>query len=200
MTQSPQNLFQQATQLKQEQERLFQDLLGIMDALDHACSHWQQAEQDHGKTRDNSTVETFPSRALTPNPRRSLVQVWKDFWQTLRGQKNTPLSMSPLEQTSDGSDEMQEVLASAREGVEMIRRSLLDVLRQRQVVPLEATGQPFDPERMYALGRQEDGSAADNTVIQEVVRGYLWQNRVLREAQVMVATRPEQNNEAEVKR
>jgi molecular chaperone GrpE (heat shock protein) len=200
MTQSPQNLFQQATQLKQEQERLFQDLLGIMDALDHACSHWQQAEQDHGKTRDNSTVETFPSRALTPNPRRSLVQVWKDFWQTLRGQKNTPLSMSPLEQTSDGSDEMQEVLASAREGVEMIRRSLLDVLRQRQVVPLEATGQPFDPERMYALGRQEDGSAADNTVIQEVVRGYLWQNRVLREAQVMVATKPEQNNETEVKR
>jgi molecular chaperone GrpE (heat shock protein) len=200
MTQSPQNLFQQATQLKQEQERLFQDLLGIMDALDHACSHWQQAEQDHGKTRDNSTVETFPSRALTPNPRRSLVQVWKDFWQTLRGQKNTPLSMSPLEQTSDGSDEMQEVLASAREGVEMIRRSLLDVLRQRQVVPLEATGQPFDPERMYALGRQEDGSAAENTVIQEVVRGYLWQNRVLREAQVMVATKPEQNNETEVKR
>jgi molecular chaperone GrpE (heat shock protein) len=200
MTQSPQNLFQQATKLKQEQERLFQDLLGIMDALDHACSHWQQAEQDHGKTRDNSTVETFSSRALTPNPPRSLVQVWKDFWQTLRGQKNTPSSMSPLEQTSDGFDEMQEVLASAREGVEMIRRSLLDVLRQRQVVPLEATGQPFDPERMYALGRQEDGSAAENTVIQEVVRGYLWQNRVLREAQVMVATKPEQNNETEVKR
>jgi molecular chaperone GrpE len=39
---------------------------------------------------------------------------------------------------------------------------------------------------MYALGRQESDEP-ENTVIQEVVRGYLWRERVLREAQVIVS-------------
>jgi molecular chaperone GrpE len=85
---------------------------------------------------------------------------------------------------------MTEVLGSAREGIEMIRRSLLDILKQRQVTPLEVVGQPFDPSRMYALGRQEHEEIEENTVVQEVVRGYVWQNRILREAQVMVAVKP----------
>jgi molecular chaperone GrpE len=84
----------------------------------------------------------------------------------------------------------QEVLSSHHQGLEVIRRTLLDLLRQRQVVPLEAVGKPFDPSFMYAIGRQETNSMAENTVIQEVVRGYLWQNQILREAQVMVAVRP----------
>ena len=91
---------------------------------------------------------------------------------------------------ADGANEAIEVAESAREGVEMIRRSLLDVLRRQQVVPLEVLGKPFDPARMYALGRQECEDADENTVVQEVVRGYLWQNRILRESQVMVAVKP----------
>jgi molecular chaperone GrpE (heat shock protein) len=39
---------------------------------------------------------------------------------------------------------------------------------------------------MYAVDRQESNEAVDNTVAQEVVRGYLWNGRVLREAQVIV--------------
>lgn len=85
---------------------------------------------------------------------------------------------------------MGEVLVSAHEGVDMIRRSLLDLLSERQVAPMETLGQPFDPTRMYALGRQEDAEADANTVVQEVVRGYLWKERILREAQVIVASPP----------
>jgi molecular chaperone GrpE len=42
---------------------------------------------------------------------------------------------------------------------------------------------------MYAVGRESRADVAENTVIQEVVRGYLWGDRVLRKAQVIVATR-----------
>ncbi len=83
----------------------------------------------------------------------------------------------------------KEILISHHQGLEVIRRALLDLLRQRQVVPLEAEGKPFDPSFMYAIGRQESGEVAENTVIQEVVRGYLWQDEILREAQVMVAVK-----------
>jgi molecular chaperone GrpE len=87
------------------------------------------------------------------------------------------------------STALNEVLVSNQQGIEVIRRSLLDLLRQRQVMPIATVGQPFDPKYMYAIGRQESDSTAENTVIQEVVRGYLWQDQVLREAQVMVAVR-----------
>jgi molecular chaperone GrpE len=64
---------------------------------------------------------------------------------------------------------------------------MLAVLSQHQVVPLLAKGQPFDPSQMHALGQQADTAVPVNTVVREVVRGYLWQERVLREAQVIVA-------------
>jgi molecular chaperone GrpE len=86
---------------------------------------------------------------------------------------------------------MAEVLSSAHEGVELIRRSLLELLSQHQVRPLQALGQPFDPTTMYAVARQASEGAPANTVVQEVVRGYLWQDRILREAQVIVAAASE---------
>jgi len=44
-------------------------------------------------------------------------------------------------------------------------------------------GKPFDSQIMYAVGREERADIIDNTVIQEVLRGYLWGDRVLTEAQ-----------------
>lgn len=87
------------------------------------------------------------------------------------------------------STALNEILISNQQGIEVIRRSLLDLLRQKQVIPILTVGKPFDPTYMYAIGRQESHSTAENTVIQEVVRGYLWQDQVLREAQVIVAAK-----------
>ena len=43
---------------------------------------------------------------------------------------------------------------------------------------------------MYAVGRQDSQEVPENTVLQEVVRGYRWRDRILREAQVIVAVKP----------
>jgi molecular chaperone GrpE len=45
---------------------------------------------------------------------------------------------------------------------------------------------------MHALAQQVDAHCDPNIVVQEVVRGYRWQDRVLREAQVIVAVAPEE--------
>lgn len=188
MTRSPRELAAQRVQLQRDQERLFQDLLGILDALDHACDHWQKAEQDHNRTLEAAST---PSAAATPehSPWRWPQQMGRRLWRQLR-RLGAPPSTAAAPPTAATADSMAEVLTSAREGVELIQRSLLEVLRQRQIVPLEAVGKPFDPEQMYALGRQENETAVENTVLQEVVRGYRWQNRILREAQVIVAVKP----------
>ncbi|MDJ0703778.1 MAG: nucleotide exchange factor GrpE [Leptolyngbyaceae cyanobacterium MO_188.B28] len=189
MTRSPRELAAQKVKLQREQERLFQDLLGVMDALDHACDHWRTAEQEHDSALKASASPSAPETTLSL-PQR-LFQ-WGQHLLDLIGippKKTTSIGTDPT--TEDVPiDSMADVLASAREGVELIQKSLLEILSQRQVNPLEAVGKPFDPEQMYALGRQEDEAAAENTVLQEVVRGYRWQNRILREAQVIVATKP----------
>jgi molecular chaperone GrpE len=80
-------------------------------------------------------------------------------------------------------------LTSSQEGIEIIRRSLLTILRQRQITPIVSLGQPFDPESMYAIAQQHSDSIPANHIIQEVVRGYRIGDRILREAQVIVASK-----------
>jgi molecular chaperone GrpE len=81
-------------------------------------------------------------------------------------------------------------LSSNQAGIAMIRRSLLDLLQKRQIKPMNALGEPFDPQCMYAIAQQISDTAPANTVIQEVVRGYWRGDRILREAQVIVASQP----------
>jgi molecular chaperone GrpE len=77
-----------------------------------------------------------------------------------------------------------------RTGVELIHRDFLAALERIGVRPFTAVGQPFDPTHHEAVGRVERDDVDDQTVIAEPLRGYLFQERVLRPAQVVVAVRP----------
>jgi molecular chaperone GrpE len=74
-----------------------------------------------------------------------------------------------------------------RQGMELIHRSFLAVLERLGVRPFAAVGQPFDPSRHDAVARLERADVEDQTVVAETLRGYLFQDRVLRPAQVAVA-------------
>ena len=71
--------------------------------------------------------------------------------------------------------------------MELIRQMTLDVLKQRKVIPQNAEGKPFDGKYMVAIARDTETDYPANTVTQEVVKGYLRGDRILREAQVIVA-------------
>ncbi len=157
-----------------ESKTLWRDLLAIVDALDQANAHWET--QIAAQTL---LVQKDVVPAQTPQP------FWQVWLQKLI-QPERPEWNQPSDRTT--ADSLLDILVSNQQGVALIRRSLLDLLRQRQVIPIEAQGQPFNPQIMYAVGRQESLSP-ENTVIQEVVRGYLWKDQVLREAQVIVAVK-----------
>jgi molecular chaperone GrpE len=175
MTRSPRELANQKIQIRKQQETLLRDLLSVVDALDRAADHWQQAEAKHQGTA-------------------SSVPLSLNWWQ--RGLKQLGLFPANSENTAE-SENLAEVVSSAREGIDLIRESMLTVLNQHQVVPIPAQGQPFDPNQMNALGQQPDTTVPPNTVVQEVVRGYRWQDRMLREAQVIVAASPTTENTPE---
>jgi len=75
-------------------------------------------------------------------------------------------------------------------GVELILRQLRELLQRHGVEPIEAVGREFDPTVHEAVMRVPVEDAAENTVIEEVQRGYRRGSRVLRPAMVKVAVRP----------
>jgi len=74
-------------------------------------------------------------------------------------------------------------------GLELVRARLLDILAAEGVQPIAARGTVFDPRRHVALGTAPVGpEAPEGTIVAELRRGYGVDERVLRYAEVTVAS------------
>jgi molecular chaperone GrpE len=82
-----------------------------------------------------------------------------------------------------------------RQGVELIVKQMEEILRQIQVVPVAAVGEPFDPRVHEALGSVERQDLPDQHVAEEIRRGYKIRERLLRPAMVRVVHNPKQTSE-----
>jgi molecular chaperone GrpE len=74
-----------------------------------------------------------------------------------------------------------------RKGVELIHKRLADFLAGRGVTPIEAVGQDFDPRYHQAVTYEESPGRRDGEVIEELRKGYMHGERLLRPAMVKVA-------------
>ncbi len=88
------------------------------------------------------------------------------------------------------------------EGVELVLRSLLDVLAKHGVTPITATGQTFDPTKHEAMAQVETDEHNANSVVEELHKGYMLRDRLLRPALVSVAkpakTQSKKNSDTKV--
>jgi molecular chaperone GrpE len=82
---------------------------------------------------------------------------------------------------------VRQLLASLTTGYAMSLQRVERALKQHGLEPILATGQPFDPERMEAVEAVAGSDVPPARVINEVLRGYLWNGRVFRFAKVRVA-------------
>lgn len=84
-----------------------------------------------------------------------------------------------------------EVNATFLQGVELIYRKLLSVLEKEGVQPIETKNQKFDPKYHEAVATVFLPEREDFEIIEEVRRGYLYHDEVLRPAQVKVNRIPQ---------
>jgi molecular chaperone GrpE len=82
------------------------------------------------------------------------------------------------------------------QGLEMTHREILKVFEKFNVKPIDAKGQPFDPTFHEAVMQEETNDYAKNTVINEMQRGYMIHDRLLRPSMVMVA-KPREEKDSE---
>lgn len=74
-----------------------------------------------------------------------------------------------------------------RAGIELIHRQLLETLRKRGVTSIDTAGARFDPNLHEAVAYQASEGREDGDVIDELRRGYLFHEELLRAAMVRVA-------------
>lgn len=75
-----------------------------------------------------------------------------------------------------------------QKGVEMIFTQLQEVLKKNGLEQIEAVGQKFDPNFHQAVMRVEDPEKEDDTVAQELQKGYMVKGRVIRPSMVQVVS------------
>ena len=73
------------------------------------------------------------------------------------------------------------------QGLEIIHRALLDMLRKRGVTPIDAVGTDFDPQLHEAVAYQDAPDRRDGEVLEQFTRGYRLGDKLIRPAMVKVA-------------
>ncbi len=80
------------------------------------------------------------------------------------------------------------------DGLEMTHKKILKVFEKFNVKPISAKGQPFDPTFHEAVMQEETDEYPGNTVINELQKGYLIHDRLLRPSMVVVAKSKEKKD------
>jgi len=83
---------------------------------------------------------------------------------------------------------LRAAMAAWLTGLEFVQQRLLDLLKTEGIRPMEAVGLAFDPQLHVALEvAPADTTHPLGTVVSEIRRGYLLDERILRPAEVTVA-------------
>ena len=78
-----------------------------------------------------------------------------------------------------------------------VYKQMVDCLKKLGVAPMRPEGEPFDPNFHEAVMREETDEYEEGTVIEELMRGYVMGERVLRHAMVKVSTAAESSDSSD---
>lgn len=130
-----------------------------------------QAEMENLRSR--TAREIVDERRYAPLP------VVRDLLPVL---DNIDRAIEAAEQTNEA--------ASLLEGFKLVRQQLLAVLERNHCKPIEAVGEPFDPQIHEAILQQPSDEQPANHVLQETQKGYQLHDRVVRASQVIISSGP----------
>ncbi|MFQ5914849.1 MAG: nucleotide exchange factor GrpE [Nitrospinota bacterium] len=108
---------------------------------------------------------------------RASEQVIKDLLPVIDG----------LERARDTIPAEDENGTAVKEGIELVLKSLRDILGRHGLEEIQALSQPFDPNLHEAVMVVETEDHPDDTVIEEIQKGYSLGDRVIRPSRVVVA-------------
>jgi molecular chaperone GrpE len=79
-------------------------------------------------------------------------------------------------------------MESLTKGVEMVFRQMEQTMVQEGLQAIEAVGQPFNPEHHQAVMQEEVEGTESGIVVEELQKGYMLKDKVIRPSMVKVST------------
>ena len=154
----------------------------------------QLAEQSHQfdelKTRHLSLAAEFDNfRKRTTREKQELQEQIKGrtLEELLPAVDNFERARSQIKPANDGE-------MGIHKSYQGVYKILVDSLKRMGVSPMRPEGELFDPKYHEAMLREQTDEHPEGTVIEQLVRGYMLGERVLRHALVKVAAAKEEAN------
>lgn len=147
--------------LRRENEQLEKELAALRDANLRLGAEFQNLRKR--LNREKEEVVLYANEKLLEN----ILPILDDFERSLSAENNS--------------------METFRKGIELIYKNFLEVLEKEGVKPIKAVGEPFDHNLHDALMMTEKEGVESGTIVEEVMKGYYYKDKVLRHAKVIVA-------------
>lgn len=96
-------------------------------------------------------------------------------------------TLNRARQAAEQSEKPEDVL----EGLKLIEKEFYDSLERFDVEPVKSVNEPFDPHYHHAVLQQPSDEVPPQTVIDEIKKGFVRGDTVIRPAQVSVSVEPQ---------
>ncbi len=178
---------------------------GIEEVLDETVNvDVNEVEAEAGGAADDrSSAELEQLRAEAEEHKQRLLRVQADYdnfrrrTQKEKEELGKYASAKLVGELLPVFDNFDRALAAAKpeqgeqssfvKGVEMIFRQFEGVLKAEGLTPMETVGQPFNPEYHQAIMQVESDEYEEGIVVEELQKGYLLKDKVIRPAMVKVS-------------
>ena len=170
------------------------------DLKDPSNMEQEASEETASENTETSAEEKTTEKVeeLTDRVKRQMAE-FDNFRKRTEKEKSTMYEMGAkdiIERMLPVVDNFERGLASIpesekntafAEGMEKIYKQFQKVLEDAGVKAIEAAGQPFDPNFHNAVMHVEDESLGENIVAEELQKGYMYRDSVVRHSMVKVA-------------
>ena len=86
------------------------------------------------------------------------------------------------------------------DGIEIVKKDLVSIFKKNGIEPIECINKKFDPNFHQAMLELEDNTKETGTVVQEIQKGYMMKDRLLRPSLVGITKKREENAAKEEKK
>ena len=106
---------------------------------------------------------------------------------------NLERSKTSLE--SDDSLKNTEAIKKISEHLDIINKDMVTILKKNNIEPIKSINKKLDPNLHQAMIEIEDNNKESGTIVQEIQKGFLMKDRLLRPSLVAVSKKTEKKNE-----
>ena len=81
------------------------------------------------------------------------------------------------------------------DGIEIVKKDLVSIFKKNSITEIECVNKKFDPNFHQAMMEVDDNTKETGTIVQEIQKGYMMKDRLLRPSLVSVTKKREEETE-----